>query len=75
MGIFLNLAEIGLERVKGYQIVDWAIGYFLIWIYRHRSENECRDVAVLRLYKVYGQRIFKFGRCLMFSGLSRFWHR
>jgi hypothetical protein len=33
---------------------------------RHRSENECRDVAVLRLYKVSGQRIFQFGRCLLF---------
>jgi hypothetical protein len=39
MGIFLNLAEIGLERVKGYQIVDWAIGYFLIWIYVQWSES------------------------------------
>jgi hypothetical protein len=31
---------------------------------RHRSENECRDVAVLRLYKGFRQRIIKFGRCL-----------
>jgi hypothetical protein len=32
---------------------------------RHRNENECRDVAVLRLYKVSGRRIFQFGRCLL----------
>ena len=29
------------------------------------SENDCRDVAVLRLYKGFRQRIIKFGRCLL----------
>jgi hypothetical protein len=31
------------------------------------SENECRDVAVLRLYKGFRQRIIKFGRCLLWN--------
>ncbi|MBW4475801.1 MAG: hypothetical protein KME54_02740 [Tolypothrix brevis GSE-NOS-MK-07-07A] len=29
------------------------------------SENECRDVAVLRLYKDFGQRIIHLWRCLL----------
>ncbi len=28
-------------------------------------ENECRDVALLRLIKGCGQRIIKLGRCLL----------
>ncbi len=29
------------------------------------SRKQCRDVALLRLIKGFGQRIIKFGRCLM----------
>jgi hypothetical protein len=29
------------------------------------SENECRDVALLRLYKGFRQRIINFWRCPM----------
>ena len=39
------------------------------WVARHGridiSENDCRDVALLRLYKGFRQRIINFWRCLM----------
>jgi hypothetical protein len=35
------------------------------------SEKECRDVALLRLYKVYGQRIFHFSQMSNYELLMR----
>jgi hypothetical protein len=70
---------IWLQHMTASQSIQGLLGLFIAihlrivvaiaYTNRDRSQNECRDVAVLRLYKVSGQRIFQFGRCLIISAI------
>ena len=59
----LDIAKVAVDRlgVLSAEIYQFLPFFSLLDI----SENDCRDLALLRLYKNFRQRIINFWRCLL----------